>query len=397
MNDGFSGGEKKRLEMLQMAILSPRMAILDETDSGLDIDALRNVADGINATLSPEMGVLMITHYQRMLNYVKPQFVHVLLDGRVVMSGRRGAVSHKLEANGYDWVREQVGLPAGVGDEAASLPSPWRSTSKTRPMAVQPVAPSLIPGAFSGAALRADFAVFERRTRNGKRLVFLDAAASSPKPRVVIEAMADAYCHHYANVHRGIYELSEDATTRFEAARRKVAAFLGAPSEREIVFVRNATEAINLVAYCWGRTNVGKRRSDRDHPAGAPRQHRALAAADQARSAPSSTTWPSPTTACLDMDDLRAKLADRPKLLAVALVSNALGTINPIAEIVGHGPRGRRAGAGRRGAGCPAHADRHQGIWTATSWPSAATRCLARRASARSGAAASCWTPCRRS
>jgi Fe-S cluster assembly ATP-binding protein len=118
VNDGFSGGEKKRLEMLQMAILAPRMAILDETDSGLDIDALRNVAEGINATLSPEMGVLMITHYQRMLNYVKPQFVHVLLDGRIVMSGGE-ELSRQLEANGYDWVREQVGLPDGVGDEAS--------------------------------------------------------------------------------------------------------------------------------------------------------------------------------------------------------------------------------------------------------------------------------------
>jgi Fe-S cluster assembly ATP-binding protein len=118
VNDGFSGGEKKRLEMLQMAVLDPTMAILDETDSGLDIDALRTVAEGINATLSPEMGVLMITHYQRMLNYVKPQFVHVLLDGRVVMSGGE-ELSHKLEANGYDWVREQVGLPSGVGDEVA--------------------------------------------------------------------------------------------------------------------------------------------------------------------------------------------------------------------------------------------------------------------------------------
>ena len=122
VNEGFSGGEKKRLEMLQMAVLIPSMAILDETDSGLDIDALKNVADGINATLSPEMGVLMITHYQRMLNYVKPQFVHVLLDGRVVMSGGE-ELSHQLEANGYDWVREQVGLPAGTGD-AASAPEP---------------------------------------------------------------------------------------------------------------------------------------------------------------------------------------------------------------------------------------------------------------------------------
>ena len=123
VNEGFSGGEKKRLEMLQMAVVAPRMAILDETDSGLDIDALRNVAEGINASLSPEMGVLLITHYQRMLNYVKPQFVHVLLDGRVVMSGGE-ELSHQLEANGYDWVRDQLGLPPGVGDAASESAEP---------------------------------------------------------------------------------------------------------------------------------------------------------------------------------------------------------------------------------------------------------------------------------
>jgi Fe-S cluster assembly ATP-binding protein len=123
VNEGFSGGEKKRLEMLQMAVLSPQMAILDETDSGLDIDALRNVADGINASLSPDMGVLLITHYQRMLNYVKPQFVHVLLDGRVVMSGG-DELAHELERNGYEWVRQQVGLPAGTAIERPSAPEP---------------------------------------------------------------------------------------------------------------------------------------------------------------------------------------------------------------------------------------------------------------------------------
>jgi Fe-S cluster assembly ATP-binding protein len=119
VNDGFSGGEKKRLEMLQMAILAPALAILDETDSGLDIDALRTVAEGINATLSPEMGVLMITHYQRMLNYVKPDVVHVMMDGRIVMTGDE-ELSHQLEANGYDWVREQVGLPLGMTDEVGA-------------------------------------------------------------------------------------------------------------------------------------------------------------------------------------------------------------------------------------------------------------------------------------
>jgi len=118
VNEGFSGGEKKRLEMLQMAVLAPRLAILDETDSGLDIDALRTVADGINAMLNPQLGVLMITHYQRILNYVTPQFVHVLLDGKIVMSGGE-ELSHELERKGYDWVREQTGLAPEVGDAAS--------------------------------------------------------------------------------------------------------------------------------------------------------------------------------------------------------------------------------------------------------------------------------------
>ena len=91
VNEGFSGGEKKRLEMLQMAVLEPEMAILDETDSGLDIDALRIVAEGVNAMLNPDLGVLLITHYQRLLNYIKPDYVHVLAEGRIVKSGRQGA------------------------------------------------------------------------------------------------------------------------------------------------------------------------------------------------------------------------------------------------------------------------------------------------------------------
>ena len=105
INDGFSGGEKKRAEILQMAVLRPEIAVLDETDSGLDIDALRIVSDGVNALAGPELGVLLITHYQRILNYIKPQFVHVLVDGRIVKSGGPG-LAHELEAQGYDWVRE---------------------------------------------------------------------------------------------------------------------------------------------------------------------------------------------------------------------------------------------------------------------------------------------------
>jgi Fe-S cluster assembly ATP-binding protein len=111
LNDGFSGGEKKRVEILQMAMLRPRIAILDETDSGLDIDALRIVAEGVNTLVGPEMGALVITHYQRILNYITPDFVHVFVDGRIAESGGP-ELAHKLEAEGYE-----AFMPASVGGE----------------------------------------------------------------------------------------------------------------------------------------------------------------------------------------------------------------------------------------------------------------------------------------
>jgi Fe-S cluster assembly ATP-binding protein len=108
LNEGFSGGEKKRAEILQLATLEPRIAILDETDSGLDIDALRIVSAGVNALAGPGLGVLIITHYQRILNYIQPNVVHVMLAGRVVETG--GAdLAHQLEEQGYDWVRQKHG------------------------------------------------------------------------------------------------------------------------------------------------------------------------------------------------------------------------------------------------------------------------------------------------
>lgn len=106
LNDGFSGGEKKRAEILQLATLKPEIAILDETDSGLDIDALRVVSEGVNALSGPDLGVLVITHYQRLLNYIKPQFVHVMMGGRIVEAGGPELALH-LEEHGYDWVREK--------------------------------------------------------------------------------------------------------------------------------------------------------------------------------------------------------------------------------------------------------------------------------------------------
>ena len=122
VNEGFSGGEKKRLEMLQMAVLEPKMAILDETDSGLDIDALRIVAEGVNAMLNPDMGVLLITHYQRLLNYITPDVVHVLALGRIIKSGGKD-LALRLEDEGYGPILREEGYEIDVPDEALHLPA----------------------------------------------------------------------------------------------------------------------------------------------------------------------------------------------------------------------------------------------------------------------------------
>jgi len=123
VNEGFSGGEKKRLEMLQMAMLEPQLAILDETDSGLDIDALRIVAEGVNAMLNPELGILLITHYQRLLNHIKPDVVHVLAKGRIVASGGRD-LALRLEDEGYGPILREAGLEIDVPDDALRLDEP---------------------------------------------------------------------------------------------------------------------------------------------------------------------------------------------------------------------------------------------------------------------------------
>ena len=107
LNDGFSGGEKKRNEIFQMAMLEPKLAILDETDSGLDIDALKIVANGVNKLKSQDNAVLVITHYQRLLDYIVPDYVHVLFDGKIVKSGTKD-LAHELEKKGYDWIKEEV-------------------------------------------------------------------------------------------------------------------------------------------------------------------------------------------------------------------------------------------------------------------------------------------------
>jgi len=183
-----------------------------------------------------------------------------------------------------------------------------------------------------GADLRGDFPVFKRLTASGRPLAYLDSASTSQKPQQVIDAIADAYAYHYANVHRGIYELSVDADARYEASRRALARFIGAPSAQEIVFVRNATEALNLIAYSWGRANIGPGdlivSTEMEHHANlVPWQQLALATGATLEYVRLTEDGK------LDLDSLRMLLARRPKLLALTHISNALGTINPVTEI----------------------------------------------------------------
>ncbi|MBU5445020.1 Fe-S cluster assembly ATPase SufC [Paenibacillus sp. MSJ-34] len=128
LNEGFSGGEKKRNEILQMMMLEPSMVILDEIDSGLDIDALRIVAEGVNALRSADRGFLIITHYQRLLNYIKPDFVHVMMQGTIVKSGGP-ELAQRLEADGYEWIREELGIAeeAAAPDEEESFQIPMQT------------------------------------------------------------------------------------------------------------------------------------------------------------------------------------------------------------------------------------------------------------------------------
>ena len=272
VNEGFSGGEKKRHEILQLELLKPKFAILDETDSGLDIDALKVVSEGVNRVRATgEVGVLLITHYTRILRYIKPDFVHVFVDGRIVEEGGP-ELADRLEAEGYERFHEG-------GHHSMSLPHQ-----------IAPQAPRSGGGpeaAWLGATLdtekiRKDFPVLERLVHGDKPLVYLDNAATSQKPRQVLDALTSYYAEHNANVHRGIHVLAEEATALYEGARDKVAAFVNAADRDEIVFTKNATESLNLAANVMvlgcAAAWPALRRRGRHHRDGAPLQHRAVAA-----------------------------------------------------------------------------------------------------------------------
>lgn len=180
-------------------------------------------------------------------------------------------------------------------------------------------------------AIRKDFPIFESKM-HGRPLIYLDSASSAQKPRVVIDAMSDFYSAHYANIHRGVYQLSAEATRRYEAVRTQVANFIGAPDSREVIFVRNATEAINLVARSWGEDQIGAGDeiviTTMEHHANiVPWQMLAEKCGAVLRVAAISDDG------VLDIDHLVSLLGPRTKLLAFAAVSNALGTINPVTQL----------------------------------------------------------------
>ena len=377
VNEGFSGGEKKRLEMLQMAMLEPQMAILDETDSGLDIDALRVVAEGVNAMLNPNLGMLLITHYQRLLNYITPDVVHVLAQGRIVKSGGKD-LALRLEAEGYGPILREAGLgpgrarrgaarAAGSGPRRAEpAASPWRprretggidrsTAPATRARRADPATAASIPRSSAR-----DFPILAARRSHGQPLVFLDSASTSQKPQAVIDALDAYYSEYNANVHRGIYEIGERSTAAYEGARAKVARFINAPDTHEVIFTRNATEAINLVAYSWGRKNIERGDAivltEMEHHANlVPWQILAQETDGDLEFIPITDDG------ILRQDVFDVLLRLKPKLVAFTHVSNTLGTINPVAEMTAQGPRGRRARADRRRPGRAARPGRRPG------------------------------------
>ncbi len=237
VNEGFSGGEKKRLEMLQMAVLEPEMAILDETDSGLDIDALRIVAEGVNAMLSPNLGVLLITHYQRLLNYITPDVVHVLAQGRIVKSGGKD-LALRLEDEGYGPILREAGLAAERARRGAARPEGPARRARARggrPLggrddhgASRRPSPT---GALDPDALRRDFPILEQEI-HGHPLIYLDSASTQPEAAGRHRRDDDYYREYNANVHRGIYAIGEKATAAYEAAARQGRAVHQRPRQR---------------------------------------------------------------------------------------------------------------------------------------------------------------------
>ena len=292
INDGFSGGEKKRMEILQMALQKPKLAVLDETDSGLDIDALNTVATGVNT---------------------------------IAQGSRHGRADHHPlpahPAHGDPAVRaHHVRRPDRQGGRAGARRAAREARLRLDPRRGRRRGMTLV------VPTSGEFPVLER-----ERVAYLDSAATSQTPRTVIEAMDRYYLEARATVHRSTYALAAEATEMFEGARDRIAAFTGSTAG-ETIFTRNATEAINLVAWSWGRGNVG----EGDVIAVTQMEHHSNLVPWQmlAQERGASLAYVAVgDDGRLDLDSLDEVLARGPKVLAVAHVSNVLSTVNPIAEI----------------------------------------------------------------
>ena len=202
------------------------MAILDETDSGLDIDALRIVAEGVNAMLNPDLGVLLITHYQRLLNYIKPDVVHVLAQGRIVKTGGKD-LALRLEDEGYGPILREAGLSVDAPDEALLVPKGpelepvevGRLGRRSPPMAIETRDATVDAASLDPVALRRDFPILDQRDQRppaGLPRLGVDAARSRTSSSTRVD---DYYREYNANVHRGIYTIGEKATAAYEEAR----------------------------------------------------------------------------------------------------------------------------------------------------------------------------------
>ena len=317
-----------------MAVLEPEMAILDETDSGLDIDALRIVAEGVNAMLNPDLGVLLITHYQRLLNYITPDVVHVLAHGRIDQVRRQGPGA---PARGRGLRPDPArGRPRGRrGRGPRSPPRPPHDAGDRRRRT--PASRSDCPGTIVPLDLvcaSAPTSPSSSATSAAAPWRTWISASTSLKPRAVLDAMDGYNTRYTANVHRGIYTTGEEATAAYEKARATIARFINAPRRP-----RDRHGPQRHRGHQPRRVQLGPPQHppgghDRADRAGAPRQPRALAAARPRRRTRTWSSWPSTTTAASTSRASRSCCGTRPKLVAFTQVSNGIGTINPAKEMI---------------------------------------------------------------
>ena len=274
VNQGFSGGEKKRNEMLQLAVLEPEIAILDETDSGLDIDALKVVAGGSGELVGPDLGVLLITHYQRILNYITADRVHVMMQGRIVRSGGpelaerargeglRGHPRGARHGRGSEEA-EPVGAPDGTRRKREANEMAWPSGAWARSTSIASARTSRSSSGRSTASRSSTSTARPRRQ----------------KPRQVIDTVTEFY--GAAQRERPPRRCTARPRRRPRCSRapgRSSPAVHRRPDPSTIVFTRGTTESINLVAHGWGRQVPAGGRRDRPDRDGAPLEHRAVAA-----------------------------------------------------------------------------------------------------------------------